>query len=168
MVAGFFLLRPVPPPTATPVGASTLNRRFSHEVGASPHIVVSESNDSSHTPLLAGYGDNVADVERTGSPAPHLRHGHTSRASVELSPTRDGHPILPPLRTSLGTRSRSEVTVRSTLSQAASEILPHIADNGLTNVSGRELFREADFWLLFSIMILLSGTGLMCELRSPI
>ncbi|PFH47164.1 hypothetical protein AMATHDRAFT_152811 [Amanita thiersii Skay4041] len=36
-----------------------------------------------------------------------------------------------------------------------------MGDVGLTNVFGRRLARSSDFWLLFTILSLLSGTGLM-------
>lgn len=51
---------------------------------------------------------------------------------------------------------------RTSLDDSAVKLIADVdADAGLINLSGRALFATVDFWLLFTIMSLLSGTGLM-------
>lgn len=161
MLIGFFFLRPVPIDDVEPSGSLTHSRLSSsgraghHDVvrEGAPAGVISRSHDSL-TPLLTAFTDDSTDDLEHG---PHHRRPSSRRESLELSPTRDTLPRRP-----RGARSRSAVTVESVFSQAAAEAgVVEDRKEGLRDISGWGLAKEGDFWLLFCIMVLLSGTGLM-------
>ncbi|PPR04909.1 hypothetical protein CVT24_007153 [Panaeolus cyanescens] len=138
MIMGFFLVRPIPLPEQE--GYDIVEDEELDE-----ETLVEDHRSSSHTHLLdhdfiqtrhPHYVHHAeTDESRDGEAPPHIQH-----EQVELT-ERPGH--------NSSTRHRS-------LSRGAA-----IVHDTLPNVYGRKLWRSSDFWLLFSILSMLSGTGLM-------
>ncbi|KAI0666143.1 major facilitator superfamily domain-containing protein [Trametes maxima] len=170
MILGFFFVRPIPPPhldatrrleDGTP--GSPADYGVGDGLGTSSPTTYSIDN-TSHTHLLAHDADEEDEEEMTRESAIELEEeeplvsGHAQVASdyvvpgqvdsLALSPTRDG---IARLRSHSG-RSHSRRSVRSSLDKTL---------DSQPNIHGLRLFKTVDFWLLFSICSLLSGTGIM-------
>jgi hypothetical protein len=139
MILGFFFVRPVPLPE------EELNREVYSETSSPTY----EQRDSSHTPLL---NHDIQINEQDDDDA---------RIGVEPNPSL---------------RSQNCETSRRSLSRGAA-----MAIGMLPNVHGMKLWCSGDFWLLFgihsirtfaclstvfvhlsNILLVVSGTGLMC------
>lgn len=156
MILGFFLVRPIPLP------ANELLHGLEHGLPESEYAPTLLHNDNdSHSPLL-GHPDGSD--EGLSTPPEQYAPDARNRNSLELTRSRS-----PPLQ-----RHRS-------LSVASSRA--SVMHDGLPNVYGWKLWRNRDYWLLFSILsictclrpllkisreadgslVVVSGTGLMCE-----
>lgn len=141
MILGFFFIRPIPLP------ASELSYTLDHGVDTGygevatadvAAAVIFSHNNNSHSPLLG--------LDETDQGLHHTHHAHVavaseyvapeSRGALELSPTRSGSP---------GSRRHSS-RIRSVAKADALESLP--------NISGRRLWMNPDFYLLFVILSL--------------
>ncbi|PCH41731.1 MFS general substrate transporter [Wolfiporia cocos MD-104 SS10] len=173
MVLGFFLIRPIPLPHSElnhSLGNDAIEESFDPEASlaiASPSLYQRENDSQTH--LLATHlhhthvDDEIANLPLDND-APLSAHGHHPARSAILSDyfvpsVGESVPLSP-------TRSRSRQRSRSALSVSRRSI--HHSHHGLDepifeapNVSGKGLFVAKDFWILFIITALLSGTGLM-------
>ncbi|THH17574.1 hypothetical protein EW146_g3249 [Bondarzewia mesenterica] len=154
MILGFLFIRPIPLPAmdsarALEHGSADQYQRLS----TSERSVTFQRLNNSQTHLLSSTGEDSEDEDVSHpSPSSH-RHGHASIAlmnSVELSPSVsiDGFRSIH--------RSRSRSVVPSERGGAEKT-----AEGRGVDISGRALWFSGDFWLIFSILMLLSGTGLM-------
>ncbi|KAH7106945.1 MFS general substrate transporter [Auriculariales sp. MPI-PUGE-AT-0066] len=163
MLVGIFFVRPVPFETSPPLvehGLSDATERLLGEPRESRDfdniispITVGHVNfeqpeeDESQTPLLASEVSSIAESElvHSGATTPKQRNSRSP------SPARGSHLPLPEAisRSLSNNRSRTKSRVRA-----------HGAgDHG--DVYGTALLKKPEFWLLFAIMSLLSGTGIM-------
>ncbi|TFK28599.1 MFS general substrate transporter [Coprinopsis marcescibilis] len=147
MVVGFFLVRPIPLPPHEPLNAEDYDQGAGEVAAAIAHDV-----PESHSPLLQD--DDNSDVE--SEPLYRPRYDHEGgpvpvsiarNGDVELSPQRGARSALPGGGRSVMDRSMSRGTAL-TLSAAP-------------NLHGVKLWRSGDFYLLFSSLSLLAGTGIM-------
>ncbi|CCM06575.1 uncharacterized protein FIBRA_08853 [Fibroporia radiculosa] len=167
MVLGFFLVHPIPLPYSE-LNHSTsddgLDDAFDSQASitaAPPPLFQQENNSHTHllSPSLLAVED---DGELSDGPVDEeVGFRHPAREatassdyfvrpageSMALSPTRGGR-----------TRSRSTFSV-SRRSLRNAELMSAHLDG--PNVHGKGLFTSTDFWVLFTITALLSGTGLM-------
>ncbi|KAJ6615493.1 MFS general substrate transporter [Mycena sp. CBHHK59/15] len=104
-------------------------------VAAEAEATIFHHGNSSHTPLL----DDRDEHNETVPSSPVEEYVPEARGGLELSPARS---------ISAGRHSRS-------LSRSKREAVEG------PNIYGRELWQNPDFWLLFAILSMLSGTGLM-------
>ncbi|EJF60064.1 MFS general substrate transporter [Dichomitus squalens LYAD-421 SS1] len=171
MILGFFIVRPIPPPHIDPT------TRLEHAIdgdedadgygtseglGTGSPTTYSLANDS-HTHLLSRDADDGEqgrsrmEVEEEEEPlVPPLHHTQvtsdyvveTASDALMLSPTREGFTR----HRATSARSLSRRSVRSALDEGL---------EGTPNIHGRRLFATANFWMLFTVASLLSGTGLM-------
>ncbi|KAI0637554.1 MFS general substrate transporter [Trametes polyzona] len=171
MILGFILVRPIPPPHTDPSGRledgtpdSPTDYGAGEGHGASSPTTYSVDN-TSHTHLLSRDVDDEED-EVTREPAieleeeeplvPSSAHGQVASDyvvpgqvdSLALSPTRMGFAR----HRTHSARSTSRRSIRSHLEKT---------HDGQPNVHGKRLFKTVNFWLLFTICSLLSGTGIM-------
>ncbi|KAF5337303.1 hypothetical protein D9611_002979 [Ephemerocybe angulata] len=149
MILGFFLIKPIPLPPHE-------KRPHSHEpVPERAESGILERNDS-RSPLLSGRGDEDDDEEDDS--APPSPRGYVAEAGlspdhrrrerdVELSPQRHLRSLPEDVERPTHTRDMSRGAA------LAHDVLP--------NIYGMKLWKSSDFYLLFSILSLLSGTGLM-------
>ncbi|KAI0959036.1 hypothetical protein AcW1_003984 [Taiwanofungus camphoratus] len=175
MVLGFFLIRPIPLPHSEVVHAmedGAVEETFEDEVSAcggsqvaSPTIFQRENN--SHTHLLASHPHHIhADEELDDPPLdqePLASHTHSHRSTVSsdyVVPVLADSVALSPARSASHARSHSAFSISRGRRGRSPD--PGIkALEGPPNVHGKGLFIAKDFWLLFTITALLSGTGLM-------
>jgi len=151
MLVGVFFVRPVPfAPPAPPIESGPSERLLAADDSDrdgifSPitvgHVYTNVDEEESATPLLASEVSSIAESEFDRA------NGTTSR-SRSPSPNR----LSEPMARSASRRGRSR-----TMSKARDH---NAGDHG--DVYGKALFRKTEFWMLFGIMSLLSGTGLMC------
>ncbi|KAI0368451.1 MFS general substrate transporter [Pilatotrama ljubarskyi] len=170
MILGFLFVRPIPPPhtdstrrmeDGTP--ESPADYGVGEGLGSGSPRAYSIDN-TSHTHLLAPNADEDGEEEER-EPAVELEeeeplvssiHPHAPSDyvvpgqvdSVALSPTRGG---LARHR-SHSSRSISRRSIRSNAEKTV---------DGEPNIHGKRLFKTAEFWLLFTVCALLSGSGLM-------
>ncbi|KIL59181.1 hypothetical protein M378DRAFT_15039 [Amanita muscaria Koide BX008] len=107
---------------------------------------------STSTSLDDGRRTSISDAERLMGPrAPLLQHGslHPTVFDVEDEESEEG--VDERIPTSTSSTSRFLSRRRALL----------MGDASLTNMFGTGLFKSSDFWLLFVIMSLLSGTGVV-------
>ncbi|KAI1792544.1 MFS general substrate transporter [Ganoderma leucocontextum] len=174
MILGFFFVHPIPLPLPDPSNQleSAIDADFDDSYGAGDGLdsrsptTYSPAN-TSHTHLLASDADDDDDEpngrpieleeEEPLVPTPSI---HTQAASdyvmesssadaLMLSPTHVGFTRH---RTGSGRSSSTRRSARSQLDKAL---------DGTLNIHGKRLFATGNFWLLFTISSLLSGTGLM-------
>ncbi|KAI0771714.1 MFS general substrate transporter [Trametes elegans] len=170
MILGFLFVRPIPPPhitSSSDLEDGTPDSPASYGVGEGlgPGSPTTYSVDNtSHTHLLARDPDEDEDDTRPDiaieleEEEPLVSPSHVQVPSdyvvpgqveaVALSPTRAGFAR----HRSHSSRSISRRSVRSALGKAL---------DGHPNIHGKRLFKSPDFWLLFTICSLLSGTGIM-------
>ncbi|PIL36479.1 hypothetical protein GSI_00168 [Ganoderma sinense ZZ0214-1] len=169
MILGFFFVHPIPlplPDAADRIESALDDSDDSDGLGPRSPATYSRAN-TSHTHLLASDAEDDDD-EPNGRPIEleeeeplvpaHPAHTQassdylvesTSADALMLSPTGTGFTRY---RTSSGRSSSSRRTARSQLDKGL---------DGTLNVHGKRLFATGNFWLLFTISSLLSGTGLM-------
>ncbi|GBE79045.1 predicted protein [Sparassis crispa] len=172
MVLGFFLVRPIPLPF------SELTHNVEHAVTdeddedvvtarvGSPTIFQRENN--SHTHLLSPHlhhhhhTDEEDDVQELLLEEQSLvSHLHQSSVSSDyVVPVLADSVALSPTRSESRQRSRSEFSASHRRRRLSSDADVRALD-GLPNIHGKGLFASSDFWLLFTVTALLSGTGLM-------
>lgn len=151
MILGFFLVRPVP---FQPVEPAHVLESGAPEDEDVPNVTVEtifERENNSHTHLLSRRESLEEHMPILGHEqyATEYVVPHTSD-SVELSPTREEF---------LGLsrhRSRSRLASHRSLSRPVVKTEMH-----QPNIHGKALWTSSDFWLILTIMSLLSGTGLM-------
>ncbi|EDR02388.1 uncharacterized protein LACBIDRAFT_309717 [Laccaria bicolor S238N-H82] len=133
MILGFFLVRPIPlPPSEEEI---PLDTRY--------------PDDSSNTPLLEDSGDNVSgDDEENGL-------GDDDDISLLVAELLTFH-----LSTGQEDGDRNLTTTPSQRVRGPSHT-PATSPELFPNLYGRKLWTSGDFWLLFTLLSLLSGTGLM-------
>ncbi|KAF8189660.1 major facilitator superfamily domain-containing protein [Pholiota molesta] len=137
MIMGWFLVRPIPLPAE--VGYEAVEGLEDPEAITSALAPNQAPHSSSHTNLL-----DHGFVE-----PPHSRH-------IERQDDEDGYPQARSSEVEL-TSGGPDASVRiRSLSRGAA-----IMHDTTPNVYGKKLWCSADFWLLFSILSMLSGTGLM-------
>ncbi|KAJ3483194.1 hypothetical protein NLI96_g6485 [Meripilus lineatus] len=142
MILGFFFVKPIPlPPRKNnhPEGF-VITRRLSSNQRETPFL----SEADARVPLLSGDSYEDADLPTTRAPKPStLRVG-----SPDTSPST---PI---------DVDEEPTHLRST---SLSNELRHngVGSTSLPDISGMGLVRSVEFWLLFTITTLLSGTALM-------
>ncbi|KAF9030349.1 MFS general substrate transporter [Hymenopellis radicata] len=147
MIAGFFFVRAVPPvehDSAESNGQGDVAYGRTSDVEAPPVVV----GDGSRTPLLREHPNSPLGHGHVRSPTtPAIEYIPEALAAVELSPTR----------------SEPSRSIARSLSRARSAKERSVLRPGLIepNIYGRALWCTAEFWLLFVILALLSGTGLM-------
>ncbi|KAI0717569.1 MFS general substrate transporter [Cerioporus squamosus] len=167
MILGFFFIRRIPPPhidTTARVERGSIEDASEYGVGeglgaGSPTTYSVENN--SHTHLLARDDEDdelrESAIELDEEEEPLVSSVHAQAASdyvvpatsdaVMLSPTHEGFAR----HRSHSARSHSRRSVRSQLDKP----------DGVVNIHGKRMFATLDFWILFCMMSLLSGTGLM-------
>ncbi|KAH9853298.1 MFS general substrate transporter [Lenzites betulinus] len=168
MIFGFFFVRPIPPPHVDPTGRledgspGSPNTEYGTNEGFGTSSPTTYSIDnSSHTHLLARDDDDDEEerareagieLEEEESLVPSSAHAQV--ASDYVVPGQvDSVALSPGIARHRSNHSRSiSRSVRSHGGKTA---------DGQPNVHGKRLFRSTDFWLLFAICSLLSGTGLM-------
>ncbi|KAF8632395.1 hypothetical protein AX17_004836 [Amanita inopinata Kibby_2008] len=164
MIMGFFLVRPIPLPPSTRKHQGMIKSHANKRGAMGLDIEEGEAGGSagasdSQTPLLK-YDDlegrqgvvYVADVDVEGE---HEAERERLVGGADDYPPLDGEQeegrLIMSGTESLGMHRRHLSRRRALL----------LGDVGLTNVFGKGLIRSRDFWLLFTILSLLSGTGLM-------
>ncbi|KAL1939679.1 hypothetical protein VTO73DRAFT_9712 [Trametes versicolor] len=172
MILGFLFIRPIPPPHVDPTGRLEDGSTDSPtDYGAGEGVLGTKSpttyshDNTSHTHLLARDVDEDED-EQVREPPIELEEEEplvSSSAheqfpsdyvvpgqvdSLALSPSREGFAR----HRAHGARSTSRRSARTRVDTA---------QDGQRNIHGKRLFKTADFWLLFTICSLLSGTGIM-------
>ncbi|KAI0333452.1 MFS general substrate transporter [Cubamyces sp. BRFM 1775] len=169
MILGFLFVRPIPPPHIDPTRrledgtpASPADYGVGEGLGTGSPTTYSVEN-TSHTHLLAR--DEDEEDEDVRAPAieleeeePLVSSTHAQASSDYVVPGQVDSVALSPTRAGL-TRHRSHSS-RSISRRSIQTHLDKTAD-GQPNIHGRRLFKTLDFWLLFTICSLLSGTGLM-------
>ncbi|TFK35096.1 major facilitator superfamily domain-containing protein [Crucibulum laeve] len=144
MLLGIFFVRPIPLPPNE--GPNTLEQGArTHGRGASASAL---ERDDSQARLL----DHDALGDRTplaGEDSPPLSGYSQDEHALELSPSSSPEQHR---RRSLSSSSRRSMSVAEALSHG---------EEDTPNIYGRRLFFSGDFWLLFSILSILSGTRLM-------
>lgn len=156
MILGFFLVRPIPLSVTNESrdvsrrnGADIPNDGYAHSVGVDAVLgsdaLVFEHRNDSRTTLLSAHYHGSSHLQDT-SAYTHEDHGRvTNRArSLELA--------VSPSRGEYRQRSLSSVSHRRNRSRVI-EVMQ--------DLHGKALLSCPDFWLLFSLLSLLSGTGLM-------
>lgn len=173
MLLGFFLVRPIPlqqSEISHDPENEALEEAFDSQTSvgvASPSLFIRENDSQTH--LLSPHPPHVhADEEELADPplleetVPAIHVHHPSRTTVVSDyfvPSVGESVALSPTRSHSRHRSRSTFSVsRQSLRHPGPA---HALGYGVLNISGRALFASADFWLLFTITALLSGTGLM-------
>ncbi|RPD70380.1 MFS general substrate transporter [Lentinus tigrinus ALCF2SS1-7] len=168
MILGFFFIRRIPPPhidsTARAEHGSIddpSDYGVGEGLGAGSPTTYSVDNNS-HTHLLARDVEDDEEpqesaIELEEEDEPLVGSAHAQAASdyvvpatsdaVMLSPTHEGFAR----HRSHSSRSMSRRSVRSQLDKI----------DGVVNIHGKRMFATLDFWILFCIASLLSGTGLM-------
>ncbi|KAI5117521.1 hypothetical protein M0805_009529 [Coniferiporia weirii] len=156
MILGFFLVRPIPLPAAN--DATPAARRvsfseiphdgFAHSAGVDGvfggDALVFEHHNDSRTTLLSGH-----------RPQPHSereesQYVHEEHEEVAPPPLRSVELAVP--TSSAERRRRSSVSY----GRSKSRVIEVMQD-----LHGKTLLISGDFWLLFTMLSLLSGTGLM-------
>ncbi|OSD01957.1 MFS general substrate transporter [Trametes coccinea BRFM310] len=168
MTLGFLFVRPIPPPHTDPTGrledgtpGSPADYGVGEGLGSNSPTTYSNDNNS-HTHLLARDADE--DEDELHEPAIELEeeeplvstHAQATSDyvvpgqvdSLALSPTRAGFAR----HRSVSARSLSRRSIKSNMDKTI---------DGQPNIHGKRLFKTADFWILFTICSLLSGTGIM-------
>ncbi|KAI8984864.1 MFS general substrate transporter [Trametes punicea] len=169
MILGFIFVRPVPPPHTDAIRgledgtpASPADYGVGEGLGSSSPTTYSIDN-TSHTHLLARGNDEVEDEIREPpieleEEEPLVLSMHEQAPSDYVVPREVDSLALSPTRAgfarhrSHSARSVSRRSVRSNVEKN---------DECQPNIHGKRLFMTADFWILFTICSLLSGTGLM-------
>ncbi|KAH9936843.1 MFS general substrate transporter [Epithele typhae] len=174
MILGFFFVRPIPPPHVHdgPPRASLEHGTLADttDYGVVEGLVAGtptafDSANSSQTHLLAreegedDEDDGIVDEEsgllgggdEDDLPAPAHRPG----ASEYVVPATADALMLSPTRSASQPRHRRSSSRRSARPGTDKTV------DGMPNVYGKRLFMTVDFWLLFAICSLLSGTGIM-------
>ncbi|KAF8147204.1 major facilitator superfamily domain-containing protein [Crassisporium funariophilum] len=146
-IMGFFLVRPIPLP---PQEGYDVVEAEEDDPDAMTSALDHHNHNSSHTHLLdhdfvEGRHPHYIHHAEANEVGDHL-YSNVRDEAVELSPPPRPQGDLPP---EYAPRARS-------LSRGAAMVL-----DMSPNVHGKKLWRSADFWLLFSILSMLSGTGLM-------
>ncbi|KAI0820729.1 MFS general substrate transporter [Trametes gibbosa] len=167
MILGFFFVRPIPPPHTDPTGrledgapGTPTEYGTGDGFGISSPTTYSVDN-SSHTHLLARDIDDEeeelvreAGIELEEEEPLAPSSAHVQAASDYVVPSQmDSVALSPGVARH---RSHSARSVSRSLRSHMGKTL-----DGQPNVHGKRLFRSLDFWLLFAICSLLSGTGLM-------
>ncbi|KAI0655262.1 MFS general substrate transporter [Cubamyces menziesii] len=169
MILGFLFVRPIPPPhidstrrleDGTPV--SPADYGVGEGLGTGSPTTYSVEN-TSHTHLLARDEDEEDEDARTPAieleeEEPLVSSTHAQATSDYVVPGQVDSVALSPTHAGL-TRHRSHSS-RSISRRSIQTHLDKTAD-GQPNIHGKRLFKTLDFWLLFTICSLLSGTGLM-------
>ncbi|KAG7441608.1 MFS general substrate transporter [Guyanagaster necrorhizus] len=138
-VVGYFFIRPIPLPAS--------EQRHVPEGSAE---AISYHENSSQTRLLGSEDTQL--IFDQASPTTHaVDYSPGETSALELSPPRSISP--PQINTS---RHRSQSNGRSL--SLAGRILLHEKS---PNIYGWKLWCTFEFWLIFSILLLLSGTGIM-------
>jgi len=175
MVIGLFLVRPIPLPHSELSHSpedEAIEEVFDSEASvrvSSPAPFSRENN--SHTHLLSPHthhhtdDDDVVDPlleEEETIPSVHVHHPSRSTVVSDYFVPSVGESVaLSPTRSHSRQRSRSAFSV---VRRSQRNAAPHAGMIGAfepPNISGKRLFANSDFWLLFTITALLSGTGLM-------
>ncbi|GJE99445.1 MFS general substrate transporter [Phanerochaete sordida] len=158
MVLGFFFVRPIPLPH------SEYGR-----LGEAPEVIVDEDefssespavfhreHNNSHTHLLGGHASDEDGFLDEDHLDPSFERRHEQQTTDYVVPPSRGALALSPTRPdSSRHRSRGSMTARSR---------PDFEDkllDGAPNIRGKALASSGNFWLLFVMCSLLSGTGLM-------
>lgn len=150
MIMGFFLVRPIPlPPSKERLHTDIEDPRDAAISSGLAH------DDNSHTRLLGGDSDDNLNSDGEADDQGSYYAQYTTAA--------DAGAVLPPYasrseeddRTLELSPSRHQHGRSLSLSQGAESL------DELPNVYGKRLWKSGDFWLLFSILSVLSGTGLM-------
>ncbi|EGN92319.1 hypothetical protein SERLA73DRAFT_191271 [Serpula lacrymans var. lacrymans S7.3] len=150
MVIGFFIVRPIPLPSSEKVssledGTNEHGYRPVPNVESSP---VFSGNNDSQTRLLT-QAHNVED----NSLLPRHEYDE-SVASGYLAPqTSDA--------VEMSGNSSVSARRRDSRGSAHRSIRDLVSGDSFPNIYGKQLWMTADFWLIFTIMSLLSGTGIM-------
>ncbi|KDQ53050.1 hypothetical protein JAAARDRAFT_162309 [Jaapia argillacea MUCL 33604] len=169
MIFGFFFVRPVPLPS------SDSTHTMEHGTDESESDEGEEDRLLGVDAVVTNIFEGRANTSQThllpnseDSHITHHTHHHHTESShyivphvsdaVELSPTRSDTPITARNRSRSYPRSLNLSRGRSKV-PASSGLAEKVVDG--PNITGKELWSTGDFWLFFTIMSLLSGTGLM-------
>ncbi|KAH7927046.1 MFS general substrate transporter [Leucogyrophana mollusca] len=143
MLVGLLIVRPVPMPSKQSIDGMEggySNAGYSH-VPDAPHSNVFLGENGSHTALL-GHGPALHEQESSVATTYHVPQASNA---VEMSPSRD----------SLDRRHSHSSAPRRSFSRAGRLL------DGSPNIYGKRLWLTPDFYVIFAIMALLSGTGIM-------
>ncbi|KAL0948954.1 hypothetical protein HGRIS_009059 [Hohenbuehelia grisea] len=140
MVIGFFLVRPIPLPPSESHGHEDAAHGGDAEAIGAAAVIFQHENDSEARLL------DEDDLSGARSRSDAIYEGGRS---VELSRS------LSPNSGRRGSRSSFGRSLSRLRSSAHTEL------ESLPNIHGSRLWAHADFWLLFSMLSMLSGTGLM-------
>ncbi|KZT13250.1 MFS general substrate transporter [Laetiporus sulphureus 93-53] len=171
MILGFFLIRPIPlshSELSHSPEDEAIEEVFDAEAGIIPPMY---HDNNSQTHLLSPHVHHHVDDDELADPPLddadahlHPAHaGHLPRSAVVSDyfvPSMGESVAMSPTRESGRQRSRSAFSVSRP--SARNVVLgPDMTHTEAPNVSGKSLFADRDFWILFAITALLSGTGLM-------
>ncbi|KAI0075891.1 MFS general substrate transporter [Panus rudis PR-1116 ss-1] len=150
MILGFFFVRPIPLPSSD------------NDTPRHPQ------EGDMRTPLLS-HPDSPNTLTEDGEDGIKANYGQIPESTSDYTvPVSTSSTMLQRVNSSelseRGTRAEDSLPVES--SRAVEPTRPAGAGaKGQQNIRGMALAKHGDFWMLFVITILLSGTGLMCKLQ---
>ncbi|KAI0751758.1 MFS general substrate transporter [Daedaleopsis nitida] len=163
MILGFFFVHPIPPPHIDQTGRLERGAEETSDYGVGEGLgggspTTFSVNNNSHTHLLSQDEDeDRGDAFGLDEEEPLVSPSHVQATSDYVVPATSDSVMLSsphaihPRHRSQSSRSLSRHSTRS----------QHKSLDGAVNIHGKRLFTTVDFWLLFTISSLLSGTGLM-------